>query len=830
MIMNFTQQKKLRKGLLLAFFIAFLPAVAQGALLTADTVWQGEVKVTEDILVPAGITLTIKPGTLVTVVAAESTKTEPEYVSPLTEITIRGTLKVEGSADAPVLFAGEVNKAGSWAGIIIDNGMAIMRNCRVRDAETAVTMLAGSLRATGIILQDNRYGLVAHGKGTTVVLESARITGNDYGLFALQGAQVQTGAALITGNRKKDSYIASARVYEQDLALGNSVEIPVSRRYQDVALRGETVWQGRIEINGLVRVPEGGRLVIMPGTVVEFLRKDSNGDGIGENGFLVQGRLIAKGTRENPIIFRSAEKNKRPGDWDAINIMNSASAQNLIEYCRIEHAYRALHFHFSNVALQNSVLTDNYRAVQFQESLVEIKGNRLCNNKSGIQGRDSDITLTDNLICNNKLGGNFYRANLVARGNRFIGNWKEGLRIREGVASLQENLIDSNRYGLMVADIFYGDYSHNVITNNMEIGVSLKNADNIDIAGNVMAANGLSGLTVQDVSGLIRGNLIADNGERGIGILSYGGVITENNFSSNGIYAIDLDGTGDVAAPANWWGGDDPGRVIFDKKTDPGKGKVNFEKSSNAPFSFSWPLNTIFTDTVWRGVIAVKGRVTVNPQVQLRIAPGTRVLFAPESGMTIKGKIIAKGKAGEEILFSSTTKTAAADWDELLLEYATDSEFAHCVFEYATWGIHSHFTNLSVSDCYFQHNSGGMRFRSGPVKITRSSFAANNIGIRAYIGNAVISENLITNNEIGIFIREKGGGLTITRNNIHANSGYNVRVSDFNFEDVNAAGNWWGSGDPLQSIFDGRNEPGIGKVLLDPYLTEPVNNGVRLKP
>ena len=71
--------------------------------------------------------------------------------------------------------------------------------------------------------------------------------------------------------------------------------------YGDEALTGETVWQGRILVNGLVRVPDGGRLIILPGTVVEFRKKDTNGDGIGENGLFIQGRLLAKGTREAPL-------------------------------------------------------------------------------------------------------------------------------------------------------------------------------------------------------------------------------------------------------------------------------------------------------------------------------------------------------------------------------------------------------------------------------------------------------------------------------------------------------------------------------------------------
>jgi nitrous oxidase accessory protein NosD len=157
-----------------------------------------------------------------------------------------------------------------------------------------------------------------------------------------------------------------------------------------------------------------------------------------------------------------------------------------------------------------------------------------------------------------------------------------------------------------------------------------------------------------------------------------------------------------------------------------------------------------------------------------------------------------------------------------MLEYAEGSRIDHCVFEYATWGVHSHFTNLKVTDSVFRNNSGGMRFRSGPVLITRSVFRGNGIGIRSFRGNAVIRENLITDNETGIFVREKGGGLTVSANNLSGNKEYGMRIGDFNDEDVSAKENWWGTGDPSQYLFDGRTEPGIGIVRYEPYLHGPV--------
>jgi hypothetical protein len=804
------------------FFVQFLAInELHAGVLTTDTIWQGTVSVTEDVLVPKGVTLTVRAGTTVKVVSAESTKTDPEYVSPLTEITVRGTLLVEGTAKAPVEFAGVDAKSGSWAGIVIDQGTAEFHSCRIRHADTALYVVDGSAGVFDSLLKENRYGVVAQGKTADIRLETSRISENEYGVFSYQGARVVSKDTVVDGNRKKDRYSAAVKVVASPV-IAAKIESPVNRRYQDEVFRGDTIWQGRIEVSGVIRVPEGSRLFILPGTIVEFYKKDTTGSGIGENGLLIQGRLIAKGTPGNPILFRSAEKNKRAGDWDAINIMNSAGAQNLIENCRVEHAYRGLHFHFSHVGLYNSVLTNNYRGIQFQESLVSLRGNQLYGNKSGMQGRDSDVTLTDNEIFANTMGANFFRTNLTARGNRIAANAREGIRIREGVSSLQGNLIDGNRFGLMVADMFYGDYSRNSITNNLEVGFSLKNADNVEVTGNFIAANGFNGINVQESRAFIKGNQISDNGERGIGVQSFAGEITGNNLVKNRLFAIDLEGAQDVAASGNWWGGDDPAKVVYDKRSDSTRGRVMYDNASTSPLRFVWPLQTVPVNVAWRGVISVAQPVTVLNDVELTVAPDTTVEFYEGSGMLVKGRLIAKGRVEGKVRFTSDRKKGPGDWDEIQLEYATGSIISNCIFEYATWGLHSHFTNLVVADSYFANNTGGMRFRSGPAEIRDSTFEHNSIGIRSYIGNAIIKGNTIRKNETGIFVREKGGGLVITGNNLYDNSNYAIRVGDFNTEDVNARGNWWGGNDPSSSIFDANNEPGIGYVLTDPLLSEPV--------
>jgi hypothetical protein len=240
-----------------------------------------------------------------------------------------------------------------------------------------------------------------------------------------------------------------------------------------------------------------------------------------------------------------------------------------------------------------------------------------------------------------------------------------------------------------------------------------------------------------------------------------------------------------------------------------------------SPIIFPWPLKTIITDTTWEGNISIQDKVHVLAGANLELKPDTRILFSPGAGLRINGRIRALGKKDARIIFTSSGKKEASGWDEILLEYATDSIFSNCDFEYATWGIHSHFTNLIVKACRFRKNYGGLRFRSGPAEIGQSVFEENHIGIRAYRGNALIRGNSIARNDIGIFVREKGGGLIITENNFFSNAGYNIRVGDFNDENINAVNNFWAESPPSDSIFDEKTEPGIGRVIYEPYASKP---------
>ncbi len=227
---------------------------------------------------------------------------------------------------------------------------------------------------------------------------------------------------------------------------------------------------------------------------------------------------------------------------------------------------------------------------------------------------------------------------------------------------------------------------------------------------------------------------------------------------------------------------------------------------------------------VWQGTVAVRKTYTVPKGKTLEIRPGTKVLFSKGATLSVKGTLKASGRKGEEILFTSAKKGAKGAWHEIMLDNAGNSVMEHCTIENAAWGLHSHDTKLNLSNSTIRNSEVGLRFRSGPLTICNCRFTTNRIGLRSYQGVAQITDSDFTDNEIGIFVREKGSGLSITRSNFHGNSGFNIRIGDFNDEDVTAMDNWWGTEGPLKTIFDARNEPGIGQVLYEPFRREQVQH------
>jgi hypothetical protein len=197
------------------FLLCFLPVqTVTGAALTEDTLWQGEVTLSDDLLVPSGVTLTIAAGTTIIINPAESTKIDPEYISHYTEILVRGSLRAEGTVLQPVSF--QLAKTGDgddrWAGIIVDHGEAYLAGSEIRDAEAGLYVVNGKLEMDGSKLSGNRYGIVAQGEATQASIHNSLLSYNEYGLLTFGKVSLKTENLTFESSAKKDIHEASQTV------------------------------------------------------------------------------------------------------------------------------------------------------------------------------------------------------------------------------------------------------------------------------------------------------------------------------------------------------------------------------------------------------------------------------------------------------------------------------------------------------------------------------------------------------------------------------------------------------------------------------------------
>ncbi len=829
----------------LSLLLLFIPGAAPCGILTTDTVWSGDIIISDNVTVPEGITLTLQSGSKVYIEPSEMTGQGPA----LPGITVRGRIRIEGNRSSPVVIhvKGE-DSPGLWEGITIEGGSAFVRWTALQNAVTGFNILNGRLDIGESVIRKNQYGIAAY-RGAFVRVKNTKISGNHIGVVEVRGSEVKYSGVSIDGNRKKDLYSygkkayrrgikkfreissfsrsdASCRDIYQDLQRDYSLpEKKLTRIYAGEVLGNDTIWEGRIQVEGLVRLDRDARLVIMPGTIVEFRKEDSDGDGTGENGLLIHGVLIAKGTKKAPIIFRSGERERSMGDWDSIIIMHSNGVLNLLEYVQVEDSYGGLHFIDSNVIVNQAVLKKNYRAVRFQKSRVELRGNYLFENMSGIEAGESEVLLSGNYVFNNINGMDFFRTTLNAKNNKILKNSNRGFRVTAGTAVVTKNIIECNRFGLVIDASDNGRFSGNFIAGNFETGVSVRDSDNIDLSGNFIQKSGLNGINLISVSGTVRGNNISENGEMGIAIRTFAGTIAENAIAGNGLYAVENQGSQDILAPLNWWGERRADRVIYDKFDDKKKGMIIFSPAVRSSVPYPWDFGTIKKDITWYGTIAVDEHLDVIGAT-LKIAPGTRVVFSSRAGLHISGgRIIAKGREYRRIRFLSASGDPEEKWDEIFLDRAPGSLFAYCDFENALWAVHSEFTDLKVSNSVFTGNLGAMNIRGGYTAVSESIFTENEIALQTFTANAVIRDNVIFNNNIGFYVMAKGRGLKIRNNNIHANRSCNIQSGDYNFQDIDARGNWWGSDDPAMTLCDGRRVPGLGMVIYEPYLVEEIPFG-----
>ncbi len=264
-------------------------------------------KITNDITVQSGITLTIAPATIV------------QFQDSDDDLTIDGVLRARGTEANPIRFTSDAVEPGpgQWGEILLRNQGEQDRS----DLSHCIVEYGGGFRASMLTCD------AAHPVITSTTIQFAR----DHGMGLSEASPLISNSAF----RNNTSYamaldVASFPELTQNTATENGSN---SFGVAGGSMMATGTWQAvsvPFTIMNDVTVEEMASLTLAPGSTIQF--QD------GDDDLWIDGTLVARGTPGQRILFTSDAADKAPNQWGAVVIRDSANdAATVIEHATIEY-------------------------------------------------------------------------------------------------------------------------------------------------------------------------------------------------------------------------------------------------------------------------------------------------------------------------------------------------------------------------------------------------------------------------------------------------------------------------------------------------------------
>ena len=227
-------------------------------------------------------------------------------------------------------------------------------------------------------------------------------------------------------------------------------------------------WCGEVEVVGNVLVGPEATLTMAPGTVVRFrphrdsLRPDRR------LRLRVEGRLVARGTKEQMIRFTTGHKEQVNGDWNTVELIRSSGSH--ISYAVFEYAELGLRVWESQATLDHVVIRfNNWQGMTVeQESKVILDSSRIYANGYNcidVTG-ESDLQMTSTYLARCR---------------------PLGLHVGASKARLEENLFEGGTEGLFISAGSQVELTRNTFVSQRECAVSCDGKVTLRQGGNVFA-------------------------------------------------------------------------------------------------------------------------------------------------------------------------------------------------------------------------------------------------------------------------------------------------------------------------------------------------------
>ena len=237
-------------------------------------------------------------------------------------------------------------------------------------------------------------------------------------------------------------------------------------------------------------------------------------------------------------------------------------------------------------------------------------------------------------------------------------------------------------------------------------------------------------------------------------------------------------------------------RHVTDTNPDPGDSHLAFRNIRN---NGDHALVDIYTNywsgeitgsVTWSGTVYVGGDVTIGPDLELTIEPGTEVRFLPHTDDTaggrdvgkaeliVEGTLTARGTDANGITFRSAELEVPsnADWYGIRVDSAASAALTHATIRDAARGVRAHKPQtLVVKNDTFRHCGV---FALGAYSSASDSLAGNTLfdsgwGVYLYGSRATLRHHLIRNNAYH-GIRTENSTLSVINTTIDSNASSGV--------------------------------------------------------
>ena len=304
----------------------------------------------------------------------------------------------------------------------------------------------------------------------------------------------------------------------------------------------DMVLRGTILIKGALVVAPQATLRIDPGTRILF----ASAPGSAELARLVvQGRIVASGTVQQPVIFAPALNQPLAGDWGGVVLLNSEK-KNSFDHCRIEGAQTGIEAHFSRFSGRGVMITKSRTGMALYDSEAGLQGCTISRCDRGGRLADSELDLRDSTLQENRQGLEALRSSFTLSSVKVLNNSQEGVVADQCRFRLTSSQFVENRSGLRLTggdgQLFLCRFSQNRESGAELVGVRVR------INSSSFIQNSGVGILLENARGSVVGSVFSDN--------------KAGNLHNRGSEPF--------AALLNWWGSADE-KLILESILDPGR-------------------------------------------------------------------------------------------------------------------------------------------------------------------------------------------------------------------------------------------------------------------